>query len=950
MRRWVFAVLLVLAAALLALSASGALSERALEGESEAEMEAELAAEGGLNAPEVQTRTADTGTFSGSFAPPNGCGPDHAITVTAGTTTIDVTATATLPTNDIVLTLHDPTGTQVASSDTATSPEVIHYAAASIPAGTWKARVCPFAGPIVPYVPPFTYTGAFSTTAAPVPGLPGLPDVGAPGGDAGTPTPERVEGSLAFSPETIIDPQRTEGEPVNLIAPDGTYWESGPFGTSTQQSWVHRSTNGGLEFHLVSPVGLRPDTPPGGGDTDIAIDDQGNAYFSDLEALTQVGTSVSNDKGNTWRKNAFGAQETVVDRQWYAMDNGPTSGVDDNTLFFAYRQTPAGSQILSSPGSKGADDPVGGLVWTNAATAAGQVAANSGAPCGKLVFDPVKRNLYMPCGRSDHMEVMIGHVAPSQRTGIDFHSVAVPPSPPKGDPTTVFGWLGVDAVGNVMVVWIDGTDRNVYESVSRDEGTSWTKPVQVNSPPARTNVFPQVVGGSAGRFVVTYYGNDSTASSDDQPANTDAGSSAYPWYGYVAVITGADTLTPRIAQQRFTEHPMHYGLVCNSGTACTSGRTMADYFDVALDKQGAIRIAFNDESSQYRQAHLMEVRQLLGAEPTNPMNDESGDAQVPHYGPAGAGPNLAALDFTRLALSQPQAGVLRVEMSVADLARLDPPPGKAQTVWLTRFQAKSVMTNGAEAYRIFYVGAKSAEGGTPTFFAGSGSEAPCLASLTACKTTFYPAEQALKSGTLSGNTISIDVSLQQGFGAGRPINGTTLFGVTALSYGQNADEDLYAEGDATHSFDYVLGATVPSVVQPTAKPSGGAGPRAAGGAGVGRGAERTNPQGVYGGQRFVRGNGRVGRASFRVDLRKGHLAKIIYLSGRKLRFNTVRIASIRFGPKTASFTGTGIANSKRVRFSVLAVDNGAKGDVFRIAWGGGRSRGGKVVRGGVTVR
>src|SRR5204862_3442312 len=108
------------------------------------------------------------------------------------------------------------------------------------------------------------------------------------------------------------------------------YWSSRPVGTSSQQPWLHRSTDNGLEFHLVSPVGLRPDTPPGGGDTDVAVDDQGNAYFSDLEALAQVGTSVSNDKGNTWRKNTLAAQETGVDRQWFAMDNGPTSSADDN--------------------------------------------------------------------------------------------------------------------------------------------------------------------------------------------------------------------------------------------------------------------------------------------------------------------------------------------------------------------------------------------------------------------------------------------------------------------------------------------------------------------------------------------------------------------------------------------------------------------------------------------
>src|SRR5882672_3306837 len=118
MRRWMLVAVLAVATGLLAFSASGMLSEHALAGESEAEHEAELAAAGTLYAAEGKTRAADTGTFSGSFSPPTTCGPDHPISVVAGTTTIDVTAAATVTTNDIVLTLHDPSGAQVASSDT----------------------------------------------------------------------------------------------------------------------------------------------------------------------------------------------------------------------------------------------------------------------------------------------------------------------------------------------------------------------------------------------------------------------------------------------------------------------------------------------------------------------------------------------------------------------------------------------------------------------------------------------------------------------------------------------------------------------------------------------------------------------------------------------------------------------------------------------------------------
>src|SRR5204862_2922017 len=60
--------------------------------------------------------------------------------------------------------------------------------------------------------------------------------------------------------------------------------------------------------------------------------------------------------------------------------------------------------------------------------------------------------------------------------------------------------------------------------------------------------------------------------------------------------------------------------------------------------------------------------------------------------------------------------------------------------------------------------------------------------------------------SISGNVITIDVPVQGGFGPNRPIIGGSLFNVTALSFGRNsaAPNDVYADLDATKSFDYTL--------------------------------------------------------------------------------------------------------------------------------------------------
>jgi hypothetical protein len=757
------------------------------------------------------TATAESLTFTGEFPPIAGaCGPYHDFSIGSDITAIDAVATAAVPANDIVLNLHHPQGSIVASSDSATSPEALHYPVPAGGAGTYSIQIC-VAGNAVAVVPPYTYAVQVNTTTAPLPPIGGGGTV--PTTISGTPTPTRTTGSLKFAPATVVDAQRTEGEPLNVIASGADYWESGPFGTSTQQSWVHRSTDNGLEFHTVSPVGLRPDAPPGGGDTDIVVDDQGYAYFSDLEALTNVGVAISNDHGGTWRKSAISNPEVVEDRQWMAVDNGTSGSAADNTVFLSLRQVPAGSSIYSTPGSTGVADPAGGLVYIPASGT--PLPVSTGSPCGQLKFDPVKRNLYLPCGQADHITIAVAHVNPGQRTNLLFHAVNTPQSPAGDDVSEIFPWLTTDPAGNIYVIWIaggNGGNNQVYYTASTDEGKSWTAPTQVNSPPSNSNTFPVATAPATGRLVVSWLGQSSTLDSDLMPSwfNDKQGATAYPWFGYVATITGANGLSPSIAQQPFTAKPMHYGQICNSGTTCIASggdRTMADYFDVNFDKAGALRFVYNDTTSQYHGAHLFEVRQLTGKAPAAPMADPAGDAQWPHYAPTGPGANQPQLDLTSVDVSRTKTG-LQFALTVSNLSTRAAPPGKTNALWLARFTAKSLGTFGEEAYRIFYVGAESQLGGPLSYFVGSGeadTTTPgngCRSTSTPgnCKIVFYPAEGPA-TGSVSGNKITITVPYSA-WGPKRPLAAdATLFSVTGLTFGRNASDDLYADVDVSHAFD-----------------------------------------------------------------------------------------------------------------------------------------------------
>ncbi|MGZ4281476.1 MAG: hypothetical protein ACXVQ4_05215 [Gaiellaceae bacterium] len=755
---------------------------------------------------------ADSGTFTGSFTPTD-CGPMQPVNVAAGETTIDAVATSDVPANDITLDLYDPSGALKDHGDTLTSPEEVVYQAQNLAPGTWNLQVCPFPGGVV--TAPYTYHGTFATSSAPVAAT--IPGSGT-GGAGGTPTPKYVAGKLVFSPATVIDPQRTEGEPLNYFDRDGTYWESGPWGTTVQNSFIHRSTDNGLTFHIDSPVGLRPDAPPGGGDTDILGDDQGNHYFVDLEGLVNLGTAVSNDNGNSWRKNPVAVQNAAVDRQWFAVDNGPTSAAVDNTVFLAFHETEVGTFIYSSPGSTGPTDPVGGLVWQNAAANAPMPLA-SDATCAQLRFDPVNRNLYYACNEGSHVRMTIGHVAPGQRTGIVFHNVTVPTSPGGGGPGHLFPAVAIDKAGNVYASWIDTNDSNVYYSYSTDQGSTWSTPVRVTTPPATTSEFLWAQAASPGTLALVWYSTDTAGQPDSFPnwADDPNGATTVKWYGYAGVVTNAASLSPTIAQQRFTEKPMHYGQICNLGIDCTvtSGdRQMADFFAVNLDPKGALRIVYDDTTNQHNGAALYEARQLQGktvtggslknAVPKAPISDPAGDAQWPHYAPAGAGPNQPQLDLTNVAIGMASPSTMRVKLTVANLNGMLPPPGKTGAVWLTRFQALSTGDSGEESYRIFYLGAESVAGGAPKFFAGTTT---CTDTTPQnCKVLEYPRTMAA-TGQVCGNSIVVNVPLDGGFGVGLKLGAKqTLYSVTGLTLGRDDDStDIYDDVDEAPSFDYALG-------------------------------------------------------------------------------------------------------------------------------------------------
>ena len=649
-----------------------------------------------------------------------------------------------------------------------------------------------------------------------------------------TPNPTLPTGGIGFGPATIIDSQRTEGEPLNHIDRYGNIWETGPWGFSTAQGFVAKSTDNGDSFHIVSPVGLRPNLAlAGGGDTDIATDDQGNAYFADLEGLAAISVAVSNDGGNSWRANPLASGQPGDDRQWLSVDNGPTPSTNDNTVFLVFNQLAFGWTLLSSRGSTGSSDMIGGLQYDIATGTTGVVTTDD--RCGRLLFDPNTRNLYLPCTNSggNHVEIWKASVGVGIRTGLVFTAVEAPPSP--GGLIGLghlFSDVAVDMAGNLYAVWIDINNNNVYLSSSVDQGSNWTSPVQVNGDPANSNVMPWAVGGAAGIVDIAFYGTDSHGNSNSFPNwQVDrVGATAFKWFVYFVQVRGATNNIPTIYQVKASEHPTDYGQICTGGLGCTGmgDRTLADFFTLAIDSRGAARIVIDDLTNQHHGAALFELTQNAGPSaigttltPQFPnvsagVTDPAGDAQVPHYSLV-PGQNQPALDLLAIRLSQPDSSHLTVTLKLNSLAQLVPPPGATGLMWLTRWQFKSVGEGSEESYRIFYLGANFTLGQS-IFFSGTGKSATpgtgvppgngCITtSPQNCKIILYPSEK-IESGILDieANTITITAPLSH---LGSPLVGDRLYSVTALTYGFNKGDPLLLDADASRAFDFIVGQTSP---------------------------------------------------------------------------------------------------------------------------------------------
>jgi hypothetical protein len=384
---------------------------------------------------------------------------------------------------------------------------------------------------------------------------------------------------------------------------------------------------GGCANNVGSPTNLG--VAPGGGDADIAVNapDPNNSAipnlaFSSLTLAPGVTATHSRNRGDTFftPPNVVAALVPGDDRMW-------NDAVDDpSTVYISYHDVATFNIEVQRSNDGGLTYVAGAGEAIDTATlpAAGSLAPTDSAnTAAQIKVDnsscPSKGNLYVAFTAPDNATENTNggpqrsvYVGVSTDAGLNAptftftdHKVFTSPAGSQGATNgnnNIFPALAVDNFGNAYTVWSDNT--NIFLSSSSDLGNTWTAPVRVNTDGTvgKANVFPWVAADAYGHVVVTWLGANIAGNSNNvsvmQPTCTDGTTGCWAqWNVYASESFNGNAATPAFTQHIASDHVMHSGTVCTGGTGCSNGdsRSLADFFQVALDTQHRANIAYSDD-------------------------------------------------------------------------------------------------------------------------------------------------------------------------------------------------------------------------------------------------------------------------------------------------------------------------------------------------------------------
>jgi hypothetical protein len=403
---------------------------------------------------------------------------------------------------------------------------------------------------------------------------------------------------LSFAEPLYIDRNRAGGEPVSIVAQDGSISVSAHAGTThvykepgaaagaedfaygyTNQTLNWRSVDGGRTWEYVGLMGLREGphslTSTGFSDPDYAMDAGGRIYNTEID-LANVAVFSSNDDGQSY---ALATPEVSSgDRPW-------VTGGDKDEVFL-YINLP--KQLWRSTDA--------GITWS----LVGQGAAIK--VDSKILNDPrnFATGLIGPLGNdsisisADEGKTWTNHPGANLGPSVDF-----------------FGVTAVDKAGHVYKGAAGGyggpndttPDGQVTFNYFNRDTESWGEQA-VNIPiPKGDALWPWLIAGDDGRVAMVWYQNFA-----GDPTKFYA-MVAYTHNAHGTTVTCDDGSTrfvpPQFTVVNASGRPIHDGFICLAGTTCNASanfpagdRRLGDFFTVNFDKDGNLFIASGDTMLQ----------------------------------------------------------------------------------------------------------------------------------------------------------------------------------------------------------------------------------------------------------------------------------------------------------------------------------------------------------------
>lgn len=399
---------------------------------------------------------------------------------------------------------------------------------------------------------------------------------------------------LAFADRVYVDRNRAGGEPVSVVAQDGSLSMSAHAGTThiykdpaalpgagdfvngyTNQTLNWRSTDGGKTWAYVglNGTGQGPHTLASSGfsDPDYAIDAGGRIYNTEIN-LANVAVFSSGDDGQTYTRG--NPEVTSGDRPWVTAGAAEEVYLYVNTLQQIFRSTD------------------GGITWTL------QSRGNQAGPDAKMYIDPrnPKTGLIGP-----HNPDGVSISKDQGRTWEAFDGAELGPT------VDFFGAVAVDKAGFVYRAaaggYKGGSDTVADGEVTFnwfDRKTNEWSPEAVTVPtPKGDALWPWVVAGDDGRVAIAWL-----QSLEKEPQT---------FYVYVAQTLNAHgtkvtcsngstkVVPPRWSVANASKKPVHQGPICLDGTTCNASpdfpegdRRLGDFITVNYDKDGTLFVASAD--------------------------------------------------------------------------------------------------------------------------------------------------------------------------------------------------------------------------------------------------------------------------------------------------------------------------------------------------------------------